>query len=46
MKGCTTLTGAREPLSVGAELDGGDGFSVAGQGEFQTVVGLGWCRLE
>ena len=41
-----SLTGAGQPLSVGAELDRGDGFRVAGQGELQAVVGLGRRRLE
>lgn len=40
------LTGAGQPLSVGAELDRGDGFSVASQRELQAVVWFGGCRLQ
>lgn len=45
-KEVTGLTGAGEPLPVWAELDRRDGFSVASQREFQTVVWFGGCRLQ
>ena len=40
------LTGAGQPLSVGAELDGGDGLGVSGQRELHSVVWFGRVGLE
>ena len=40
------LTGAGEPLPVGAELHRGNGLGVSGQRELHRVVWLGRVSLE